>query len=100
MEQAMQYQEFLRMAGATEQEVTLLSYRTIERQYMERDDLFPTKDEVVAHYHRFGWWGFSDRFIERLDALRSAVMCAKIFCGYMDRFDGMLNIALTSPGRG
>jgi len=90
----MQYQEFLRLAGVTEREVTRLDYRVIERQYMERDDLFPDKDAVVDHFHRFGCRGFDHRFIERLDTLRAAVLSARAFCAYTGNFEGMLNIVL------
>lgn len=41
----MQYHEFLKLAGISESELSLFRYRDIERLYMERDDLFPGKDE-------------------------------------------------------
>ena len=92
----MQYREFLQMAGVTERDVPLLNYYTIERQYMERDDLFPDKDAVVAHYHRFGWRGFTDQFMRQLDTLRITVLSLKAY--YANDFEGMLNLALTTCG--
>ena len=95
----MQYQEFLRLAGVTEREVTRLDYRAIERLYMERDDLFPDKDAAVTHYRRFGWRGFSKDFVRHLDALRDTVHTIERCYPYTDYFDGMLDIALALSGR-
>ena len=74
-----------------------MEYRTIEARYMERDNLFPTKDEVVAHYYRFGWRGFTKDFVRHLDTLRKAVQNIKQCYPCTDFFDGMLDIALTPP---
>ncbi len=92
----MQYREFLQMAGITERDMPILNYYTIERQYMERDDLFPDKDAAVAHYRRFGWRGFTDQFMRQLDALRSSVLSVK--ADYPNDFKGTLDLALTTCG--
>lgn len=95
----MEYQEFLRMTGASEKGVSFFHYRLIESLYLNRDDLFPTKKEVVEHYHRFGTRGFSSKFIEKLDALRAAIAEVRDFNDSYS-FKGctapMLRMALTT----
>ena len=93
----MQYLEFLRMAGVTDHEVTRLEYRAIEQQYMTRDDLFPSKETVVAHFHRFGWRGFTNRFVEHLDALRTSLLAVN--ASFPREFEDMLDVALTLSGK-
>lgn len=96
----MQYREFLKLAGVTEQDVPFWRYRRIESLYMSRDDLFPTKAEVVEYFHRFGLFGFSSGFLLRLDALRAAVTSAKRYAVFDGMFEQMLDLALDSSGRG
>lgn len=96
----MQYREFLKLAGVTEQDVPFWRYRDIEALYMSRDDLFPTKDEVIEYFHRFGLRGFSSGFLLRLDALRAAVTSAKSYAVFDGVFEQMLDLALDSAGRG
>lgn len=89
----MLYQEFLRLTGATAQECELTAYQKyVEPAYMNNDDLFPTKDEVVEHWQRFGLLGFTK---EAITALKQAVCALRattqsIYFQYPS--DGMRNL--------
>lgn len=88
----MQYQEFLRLSGATRKECTLQIYqRFIEPAYMENDLLFPTKEAVVEHWHRFGLLGFTK---DSITSLTNAVHAIQQICKKAGRpNDGMVEFA-------
>ncbi len=81
----MLYQEFLRLSGLTSKECSIQIYqRFIEPAYMENDLLFPTKESVVEHWHRFGLLGF------RQDSIASLTNAVKAI-HQLYRFAGMPN---------
>lgn len=88
----MQYQEFLRLSGATRNECTPQIYQKfIEPAYMENDLLFPTKDAVVKHWHRFGLLGFTK---DSITTLTNAVKAIQYICRIARRpNDGMAEFA-------
>lgn len=88
----MQYQEFLRLSGATREECTPQIYqRFIEPAYMENDLLFPTKEAVVEHWHRFGLLGFTK---DSIASLTNAVHAIQQICKRAGRpHDGMAQFA-------
>lgn len=88
----MQYQEFLSLSGATRKECPFQFYQWyIEPAYMENDLLFPTKESVVEHWHRFGPLGFSK---DSIASLTNAVKAIQQVCRFARRpNDGMIEFA-------
>lgn len=79
----MLYQEFLRLSGSTTKDCTPPVYqRFIEPSYMENDLLFPTKEAIVEHWHRFGLLGFTK---DSIASLTDAVKAIQRVCRYAGR---------------
>ena len=69
----MLYEEFLRKGGLSQEEVPLKMYAKIEAIYMERDDLFPDQESVIAHFKTLGSYGFAKPFIDAIDGIASTL---------------------------
>lgn len=85
----MEYQDFLQLAGTTDDIVTEEDFEYIIQPVMEdRRDLFPTDEAVIAYYNIFGLDGFPGLYRAGkidLDYIRSRVVS---FTGYMQHCDG------------
>lgn len=63
----MEYQDFLQLAGTTDDIVTEEDFEYLIQPVMkDRRDLFPTDEAVIAYYNIFGLEGFSDDFLTSL----------------------------------
>lgn len=78
----MEYQDFLQGTGTTDDIVSEEDFESIIRPVIEdRQDLFPTDESVIGHYHSFGLKGFSDEFITSLDELVNRLKAVKLLIG-------------------
>ena len=78
----MEYQEFLDITGATQEQVSEEVFSSeIDPVIQDRPDLFSAHSALARHYFHSGLNGFSDAFIEALDALTDAMVAARQVTG-------------------
>lgn len=78
----MEYQEFLDITGATQDQVSEEVFSSqIDPVIQDRPDLFSAHSALARHYFHYGLTGFSDAFIEAWDALTDAMVAARQVAG-------------------
>ncbi len=78
----MDYQEFLDITGATQDQISEEVFSSqIEPVIQDRPDLFSAHSALARHYFHYGLNGFSEAFIEAWDALTDAMVAARQVAG-------------------
>lgn len=92
----MEYQDFLQLAGTTDDIVTEEDFEYIIQPVMEdRRDLFPTDEAVIAYYNIFGLDGFTDDFFDIFDDLVERLQDARRMIGVgQTRFLKLVELAV------